>query len=473
MLTKIDLGYRSRPQFVPFHQRAQRWACIVAHRRAGKTVACIMDLVDAALRCRKPNARFAYIAPHYNQAKDVAWTYLKQYTGPLPHVTTNESELRIDLPANGARLRLYGADNYDRMRGVYFDGVILDEYADMDPRAWSEVVRPALSDRKGWATFIGTPKGKNAFQEIWSQALKDDDWFTMMLRASETGLVDDEELADARKAMSPEQYEQEYECSFEAAIVGAYYGRDMSQAAKDGRIRSVPWEPSEPVYTAWDLGLDDATAIWFAQVIGSEIRLIDYYETNNTPLRDIPRVLMNEKPYTYAEHYLPHDVEIRELMSGVSRKSSLEQLGLLGEAQVGQGRPLALLGIGSQHPGRLADQETMGQAVHPVPVHVGQQVLGHVLLVEDGLAARHRAHHGGGHGPPVGGLAGHHGVAHGVVQARFGQVVGVEGLVHHRRVGAVLEGPHHRGGDVARARPHGDTQGGGRHGRDSRSTRSM
>ena len=165
MLTTIDLGYRSRPQFVPFHQRAQRWACIVAHRRAGKTVACIMDLVDAALRCRKTNARFAYIAPHYNQAKDVAWTYLKQYTAPLPHVTINESELRIDLPANGARLRLYGADNYDRMRGVYFDGVILDEYADMDPRAWSEVVRPALSDRKGWATFIGTPKGKNAFQE--------------------------------------------------------------------------------------------------------------------------------------------------------------------------------------------------------------------------------------------------------------------------------------------------------------------
>lgn len=328
MLTTIDLGYRSRDQFVPFHQRAQRWACIVAHRRAGKTVACIMDLVDAALRCRKPNARFAYIAPHYNQAKDVAWTYLKQYTGPLPHVAINESELRIDLPANGARLRLYGADNYDRMRGVYFDGVILDEYADMDPRAWSEVVRPALSDRKGWATFIGTPKGKNAFQEIWAQALKDDDWFTMMLRASETGLVDGEELADARKAMNPEQYEQEYECSFEAAIVGAYYGRDMAQAAKDGRIRSVPWEPSEPVYTAWDLGLDDATAIWFAQVIGSEIRLIDYYETNNTALRDIPRILMNEKPYTYAEHYLPHDVEIRELMSGVSRKSSLEQLGL-------------------------------------------------------------------------------------------------------------------------------------------------
>jgi len=324
---KIDLGYRARKQFIPFHARKQRWACSVARRRAGKTVACIMDLVDAALRCDKPNGRFAYIAPHYNQAKDVAWTYLKQYTANLPSVEINESELRIDLP-NKARLRLYGADNYDRMRGVYFDGVVLDEFADMDPRAWSEVIRPALSDRRGWAVFIGTPKGKNTFAELFQTAQKEEDWFALKLRASETGLVDALELEDARRMMTPEQYEQEYECSFEAAIVGAYYGRDMAQAAKDGRIRSVPWEPSEPVYTAWDLGLDDATAIWFAQVIGSEIRLIDYFETNNTALRDIPRVLMNEKPYTYGEHYLPHDVEIRELMSGVSRKAQLEQLGL-------------------------------------------------------------------------------------------------------------------------------------------------
>lgn len=327
-MTTIDLGYRSRQQFVPFHKRKQRWSCIVAHRRAGKTVACIMDLVDAALRCDKPNGRYAYIAPHFVQAKDVAWQYLKQYTAPLPQVQINESELRIDLPANGARLRLYGAENYDRMRGVYFDGVIMDEYADMDPRAWSEVVRPALSDRKGWATFIGTPKGKNAFFDIWDAAKKDQGWYTTMLRASETGLVDDAELDDARKMMSEEQFEQEYECSFEAAIVGAYYGKDMAQADKDGRIRSVTWEPSEPVYTAWDLGLDDATAVWFAQIIGSEIRIIDYYETNNTALRDIPRVLLNEKPYTYAEHYLPHDVEIRELMTATSRKDSLEQLGL-------------------------------------------------------------------------------------------------------------------------------------------------
>lgn len=325
---RIDLGYRARPQFVPFHLRKQRWSCIVAHRRAGKTVACIMDLVDAALRCEKPNPRFAYIAPFYAQAKDVAWAYFKQFTAPIPGVEVHESELRIDLP-NGARLRLYGADNYDRMRGVYFDGAVLDEYGDMDPRAWAEVIRPALSDRKGWATFIGTPKGRNHFYEIW-QAAKENpsEWFTLMLRASETGLLPPEELEDARKVMTPEQYEQEYECSFDAAILGAYYGREMQRLEAEGRIRSVPYDPSLPVYTGWDLGLDDATAIWFVQVAGAEVRVIDYLETNNEALSSIARSLLNERPYMYGEHYLPHDAEIRELMTAKSRKDTLESLGV-------------------------------------------------------------------------------------------------------------------------------------------------
>lgn len=325
---RIDLGYRARPQFVPFHLRKQRWSCIVAHRRAGKTVACIMDLVDAALRCEKPNPRFAYIAPFYAQAKDVAWAYFKQFTAPIPGVEVHESELRIDLP-NGARLRLYGADNYNRMRGVYFDGAVLDEYGDMDPRAWAEVIRPILSDRRGWATFIGTPKGRNHFYEIW-QAAKENpsEWFTLMLMASETGLLPPDELEDARKVMTPEQYEQEYECSFEAAILGAYYGREMQRLEAEGRIRSVPYDPSLPVYTGWDLGLDDATAIWFVQVAGAEVRVIDYLETNNEALSSIARSLLNERPYMYGEHYLPHDAEIRELMTAKSRKDTLESLGV-------------------------------------------------------------------------------------------------------------------------------------------------
>ena len=145
---------------MPLHERTQRWACVVAHRRAGKTVACVNELIKACLTCERQNPRYAYLAPYYAQAKDVVWTYLKEFAGVIPGVQFNESELRADFPTGG-RIRLYGADNYDRLRGIYLDGVVLDEYADMDPRAWAEVIRPALSDRFGWAVFIGTPKGQN------------------------------------------------------------------------------------------------------------------------------------------------------------------------------------------------------------------------------------------------------------------------------------------------------------------------
>ena len=225
----IDLGYTAREQFEPYNARRERWACLVCHRRAGKTVACVMDLIDAALRCAKPNPRFAYLSPFYAQSKDVAWTYLKQYGLRFPGTVPNENELRLDFPG-GARVRLYGADNYDRMRGIYLDGVVFDEYADMDPRVLPEVIRPTLSDRKGWATFIGTPKGRNGFFDIWQHAQSDPAWFSMMLKASESGLVAEEELADARRMMTPEQYEQEFECSFDAAILGAYYASLVSEA---------------------------------------------------------------------------------------------------------------------------------------------------------------------------------------------------------------------------------------------------
>ena len=293
-----------------------------------------MDLEDAALRCEKKNGRYAYIAPHFNQAKDVAWQYLKQYTAPIPGVTHNESELRVDLP-NGARIRLYGADNYDRLRGIYLDGVVLDEYADMDPRVWPEVIRPALSDRKGWATFIGTPKGRNGFYDIyagnpetgWPGALHSKDWFPLMLKASETGLLDADELDDARAAMTPEQFAQEYECSFDAAIMGSYYGKDIADLDTNKRITQVPWERGVNVDTSWDLGIDDATAIWFFQTIGREIRVIDHYEVNNQGLDTIAKTL-KEKPYVYGDHYLPHDIAIRELISGKSRLEALEGMGI-------------------------------------------------------------------------------------------------------------------------------------------------
>jgi len=142
----IDLGYRPRDQFVPFHKRKERWACIVAHRRAGKTVACIADLVDYALRDTSGNARYAYVAPLYAQAKDIAWSYLKEYAAKIPRASINESELRVDFP-NGARIRLYGADNYDRMRGLYLDGVVLDEPADFPVNAWPTVIPRLFAPR--------------------------------------------------------------------------------------------------------------------------------------------------------------------------------------------------------------------------------------------------------------------------------------------------------------------------------------
>lgn len=320
---RIVIPYEPRSQFIDFHARDERWACIVAHRRAGKTVACINELIKAALTCDKREPRFGYIAPYFAQAKDVAWSYLKYYSAPIPGIEVNESELRIDYP-NGGRVRLYGADNYDRMRGLYFDGVVLDEPADMDPRAWPEVIRPALADRGGWACFIGTPKGRNAFWEVWEGA-KRPGWYRAMMRASETGLVPQSELDDLRAMLTPEQYEQELECSFEAAILGAYYGKEVKDAEAAGRITEVPYDPALPVHTAWDLGLKDSTAIWFFQVVGSELRAIDHYENANMPLSHYAAVLA-AKPYKYEWDFVPHDAKVRELGTGRTRIETLKEL---------------------------------------------------------------------------------------------------------------------------------------------------
>jgi hypothetical protein len=323
---RVVIPYDPREQFQPLHDRTQRWAVAVCHRRAGKTVSCVNELIKGALTCTLPEPRFAYVAPFYAQAKDVAWSYVKRFTAGIPGVVVNESELRVDLP-NGGRIRLYGADNYDRLRGTYFDGIVLDEYGDTDPRAWQEVIRPALSDRKGWAVFIGTPKGRNHFSDLWDQASRDKDWFTLLLKASETGLIAPDELADARKSMSEDQYAAEYECSFQAAVVGAYYGREMQAAESDKRIGRVPWEPRIQVHTAWDLGIGDSTAIWFAQFSGREVRLIDYIENSGVGLDWYVRAL-RERPYVYGEHILPHDAEVKELGTGVSRVETLQSLGL-------------------------------------------------------------------------------------------------------------------------------------------------
>lgn len=331
-IQEITIPYTPRDQFETYHDRTERWAKIVAHRRFGKTVGCLNDLIKRALCATRvqPPPRFAYIAPTYTQAKDVAWNYLKFYSAPIPGLKMSESELWIEYP-NGARIRLYGADNYERMRGLYFDDVVIDEPAQFDPRAWPEVIRPTLADHTGGATFIGTPQGRDWFYKI---DLNEDGspaegFFRLTLKASDTGIIPQAELASLKAGLTEEQYAQEFECSFEAAIVGAYYGRLMNQAENDkpSRITGVPYEPTAVVWTAWDLGIRDATAIWFAQVVGREIRLIDYYEATGADLGHYVREITSRN-YLYGGHIVPHDAQAKELGTGKSRLEVLESLGL-------------------------------------------------------------------------------------------------------------------------------------------------
>jgi len=321
----LELDYCPRDVFWDFHERQERWAVIVAHRRCGKTVACINDLIYKALVEGKEDGRYAYLAPYYAQAKSIAFDYLMRFSEPV-RVNHNVSELWVEL-INGARIRLFGADNPDALRGLYLDGVVLDEFADMKPSTWGAVLRPLLADRKGWAVFIGTPKGHNQFYDVYNNATKDESWYVKTLRASQTGLLDKEELDDAAKMMSQDQYLAEFECDFESAIVGAYYGKELRVITDSGRITDVEHDPLFPVHTAWDLGYSDDTSIWWYQVVHGEIRVLDYHSSNGQAIAYYTGIIQSrekERGYVYGTHWLPHDARAKTLASG--GKSIIEQL---------------------------------------------------------------------------------------------------------------------------------------------------
>lgn len=345
-MTTIDLGYKAREAFVPLHRRKHRFGCIVAHRRAGKTVASVLDLIDAALRCDKPDPRFAYIAPYYAQAKDVVWAYVKRYAGAIPGTTINESELRVDFP-NGARLRLYGADNYDRLRGIYLDGVVLDEFADQPPQAWREVIRPALADRGGWALFIGTPKGRNAFYDVYEQARSSEDWFDLKLKASQTGLIPQAELDAMREQMSENEYAREMECDFDAAIEGAYYAAHVAAARAEGRIGFVAEDPHLIVRLVADIGGTGAKAdnfvFWAQQLVGTEIRWTNHYEVQGQPIA-AHLSWIRSQGYTpdRCKIYLPHDGATQDRVLDVSYESAFRDAGYEVEVVPNQGKGAAM-----------------------------------------------------------------------------------------------------------------------------------
>ena len=331
VVKKYEYPYKARDAFLDFHHRKERWAVLTCHRRAGKTVATICDTIRRAIMENKPDSRYAYIAPFYAQAKNIAWDYLLKYAEPAI-VKANQSELWVEL-VNGSKIRLFGAYNPDALRGLYLDGVVLDEYADMKPRLWGEIVRPLLTDRNGlngyqtWATFIGTPKGHNAFYDIYTHAQKNDNWYVKTLRADQSGLIPEAELLDAQQSMSANQYEQEFLCSFEAAILGAFYGQEMRRITDLERITTVDYDPMFPCHTAWDLGFNESTSIWWFQVVYGEIRVLDHHSSNGQSVPFYTMLIQQKEDefgYKYGYHYLPHDARAKTLASG--GKSIIEQI---------------------------------------------------------------------------------------------------------------------------------------------------
>lgn len=228
----IDLGYRPHKFQAEIHMKARRFTVVVAHRRFGKTYCAITTLIDAAIRTQKQNARFAYVAPFLKQAKRTAWDYVKHFAQMIPETDVREGDLQVDLP-NGARISLFGADNPEAMRGIYLDGVVPDEMADFRPDVFGSIIRPTLSDRMGWAFFIGTPKGVNQFSELYQFATagKEKDWVGLMYRADETGLISEDELRAARAIMSDAQYRQEFLCDFSASADNTLITIDVASAA--------------------------------------------------------------------------------------------------------------------------------------------------------------------------------------------------------------------------------------------------
>jgi hypothetical protein len=323
--TRIIIPYAPRPQQLRIHDALgeKRFAVVVAHRRLGKSVSAVNHLIREAIQNNREAPRYAYIGPTYSQTKRVIWDYLLKFTQPL-NATANIAELRVDFW--GRRIQLAGSDNPDSLRGQYFDGVVFDEFGDQDPRIWSEVVRPALSDRMGWALFLGTPKGANHFKTMRDHAAEHNDWDMLEFRASETGLIPQSELDAARSEMGDDKYLQEFECSFDSAIEGAYYGQLLNELPSE-RFGEIPRDGIAKTYCAWDLGIGDSTAIWVCQRVGLETRLIDFVENHGQGLDWYVNWLRTNN-YELAEQLLPHDVQVRELGSGRSRLELLQEAGL-------------------------------------------------------------------------------------------------------------------------------------------------
>lgn len=262
-----------------------------------------------------------HMLPEASQARKAIWTAVNPHTGrrrideafPLQiRESTRDQDMFIRFK-NGSTWQVLGSDNFNSLVGSPPVGVVFSEYALANPAAWS-FIRPILDENGGWALFISTPRGRNHLARLYDYAKYSSDWFAQLLTVDDTKAIPLDVIEKARKELTAERgpqeaaaiIQQEYYCSFDAALPGSYYGEILAGMEKKGLLTNVPHDPGFQVGTAWDIGFGDATAIWFYQCIGREIRIIDYYEMSGADLAHYAKIL-KDKPYNYYDHILPHD----------------------------------------------------------------------------------------------------------------------------------------------------------------------
>jgi phage terminase large subunit len=336
---EIPYKFKAREYQTPLikaMEEGKKRACVVWHRRSGKDKTIWNFTISRAVQQK---GIYYYLFPYTVQARRALWEAIgKDGVSFLDHLpkdlvtNINNTEMRVEL-WNGSIIRVMGTDNIDAVVGANPIGAVFSEYSLQNPMAW-DLIRPILSENGGWAIFNFTPRGWNHGKDLYQMAKTNPNWYSEILtvkdtkREDGTAVITDEAIQEERDAgMSEEMILQEFFCSFNGAVESAYYGAVMNQLEQAGQILDLPYDPAMQVVTAWDLGYDDSMTIWFFQHDRGKVRVIDYYENVNKGLPHYAKVL-KEKPYVYEAHIMPHDIEVHEIGSGLTRKETAESMGI-------------------------------------------------------------------------------------------------------------------------------------------------
>jgi len=317
---KINLS-KLREWQKEYKRKKKRFNVLVVHRRWWKTVWVIIDVLVEAIEIVWD---YAYIAPTYKQAKKIAWRMIQKYWNQITWFTYNSSELMVTY-SNWSTITLFWAENPDSLRWLDIRWVIFDEYAQQPSWIYSEIIFPMINANRWWVTWIWTPKWKNSFYKLYERAKKDDRFYTVLLKYTDTWLLDEEQIKDAKAEMTEEEFEQEYNCSFDAFMRWAVYWKELALAQKEWRVKKDIYEEWLWVYTFWDLWISDAMTILFIQAIWWEIRIIDSYKNSWFWLEHYADIVKG-KPYKYISHYFPHDIKHREVSTWLTRLSTAIKL---------------------------------------------------------------------------------------------------------------------------------------------------